>query len=319
MNPLDPARAKLSASGLNLKRVLLLFVGLYLAASALQFIRNQPPAGVDVALGWHGSETVVDDDLGRIAFRWTRGTQAFRYVTVEAAVLEVDFYQLRPDVGPRGLVVNLRLGTLPLGPTRLRTGGWNRVRYYLPARAAAASLEGALSRGTSLPLQFDVESDFSPADTGGDDWRRLGIAIIGVGWRDSLPAEGLGFHSWESHSDGSNFRWTSASWASAHAEIGEANPGSSGRTPVGRVRILANNPDLADLPLQVSIFWNGRLLNRVRLTDTSWREVLLEPGLPPGTQGILTYQVERTWSPADFGISPDARRLGIGVTRVAWD
>ena len=159
-------------------------------------------------------------------------------------------------------------------------------------------------------FKLTVEPVFVPAQVGeSSDYRALGIGVGEFDWNSDVPPEGLGFHDWESATDGTSFRWTSRIWANQPVGI----EGSE-----AAFRVLANHPDLATSPVRVEIFWNERLLQTIEARDGSWLTIALSVTDLGREPGMLSFHVDLMWSPADDGVSLDTRRLGVAVSEIEW-
>lgn len=235
----------------------------------------------------------------------------------------------------------LTINDQPVEAVTIKRNGWYSLEYYLPpiltadiweqvepGWAARTNAEIVAAEGgwfadwqelkpwrrrpgpPSIWIKIAVGSTFVPSellDT--DDDRTLGIGVGEVRWVEHPPASGLGFHAWEADLEGARFRWTSQMWASHPVEV-------HGRT--GNLKLRADNPDLESAPVIVTLYWNERLLRTVEIGDHNWTTVSIDTNELGRDSGVLSFHVDRTWSPADSGVSTDIRRLGVAVSEIEW-
>lgn len=279
----------------------------------------------------------------RIPFRWTAGDAALEE-PLEGAVVTIPLYAGRPDLPGAGVEVALSVEGRPIERLWLRQPGWHHFSYYLPillderlwqaaqraipagvssvAPAADSAMPRAEGEGflelTSWhrpaappPVRFGIEvrPTFVPAMTSAesDDTRRLGLGLGALQW-SALPPEDIGFYGWETFIDGRRFRWTRRQ-ASMRVE-------SAG--PIAVFALRADNPDIDARPLEVSVYWNERLVGEIELHGRSWVEAEIELDAPPGSTGVLSVRTARTWIPAQAGVSADERVLGVAMTEIGW-
>ncbi|HUX08735.1 MAG TPA: hypothetical protein VMX35_15650 [Acidobacteriota bacterium] len=172
----------------------------------------------------------------------------------------------------------------------------------------------------SIPRLLLIETDtpFVPSDhLANGDSRRLGIAIFKLDLIDELPAESTGFWSWES--DGKKeFRW-SRKISFLQFPI---------RKPF-RIALRAGHPDIDEKPVQIMFSINGLFLRELTLNHRRWHEVTIDPAdlppdslplwhksLMPDATGILRMEVDRAWTPSEYGDNGDNRTLGVAVGKV---
>jgi hypothetical protein len=181
---------------------------------------------------------------------------------------------LRVDDGGQFSAATLDLGGLVAG-AQARA----RVDLRNPKRAQACALvPGDVDPGARA---FDLAFGASVAP------------FLGPGWHDPEPA---------------GFRWTSA----AEAEV--LLPLRGGVRARLRLRAMPlAGPGVA--PATLAVAWNGAPLGARRLTPgfSSYDFAAAAPALRDGTNR-LTLRVEQARRPADLGLGPDERSLGVAIS-----
>lgn len=292
------------------------------------------------------------DAQAPIRFRWT-SRRARLLEPLAAPVVSILLYAGRPDIDATVIPVNLSVNGHLIEQLLLRESGWHRFTYYLPIliegevwqsaqqhrSAAGASSAGARARGDSGLLEdaergreehglqelrpwrkppasppvsfgFEVGSTVVPAleVEGAGDARELGVGLAELEWSDRLPEDGVGFYDWEEFVDGRRFRWT--------RKLASQPLNRAGTAAVFSLR--ADHPDIEELPVSVSIFWNDRKVGEITLRDRSWQEAQIDVGDGSVAEGVLSLRTDRTWVPAEAGVPTDARTLAVAMTEVEW-
>lgn len=187
-----------------------------------------------------------------------------------------------------------------------------------------------------LRVRVPEAATFVPAEvTGSDDTRELGVGLGELAWSDDLPAEGLGFHPWETDPAGRRFRWTRQR-ASVPVDLSGSGP------PRYRLRfgLTAGHPDLEENPVRIEFFWGAEQVHAVTLGEDGWKpvEVVVRPHDPGSAvarhfQGgarldVLSLFVSRVWNPllwsrrhadnqgAEVQDPTDPRFLGVAMTEI---
>ena len=301
-------------------------LAIYVALAAIEIVRVvafERPVNFDVGFYDWEEAPGTEEDPGPLAFRWTSGRAGLLRQAPEA-VVTLPFYAPRPDLGAGDVVLAIGANGILLDERRVDRGGWTQLLYYLPPVSGTEQLAplrtGVSSWNELRPwhrrrpapvwLEVAVSRTFIPRTLDGSaDDRELGVGLGPLRWGDALPNQGIGFHAWETDADVLRFRWTSRLWANQPVEIGGSE---------AAVRIRANHPDLAASAVSVEIFWNDLLRQTTEIRDSQWQTVTFyTPDLGP-EPGVLTFHVDRTWNPAEEGISADTRRLGIAVSEIEW-
>lgn len=108
--------------------------------------------------------------------------------------------------------------------------------------------------------------------------------------------------------------WTEGSLASLHPIAIPSVAGSSDFMLEADVRAFIPKPGLKQ---EVSVIANGGVVARWRLTDTSPEQLMTalipRSALAKSSMLSLSFEIRTPWSPANFGLSTDARKLGIGL------
>jgi O-antigen ligase len=122
----------------------------------------------------------------------------------------------------------------------------------------------------------------------------------------------FGVYPPEKTADGREFRWTGKT-AGLHVR------------PVGpevRVSLLASHPNIAKSPVRVRVFFTADLfchrlpLGEIVLRENAWQETAFSLPESGREEGILLFEVSRTWNPGRSSGVPDARDLGVAVGRI---
>lgn len=163
-----------------------------------------------------------------------------------------------------------------------------------------------------VELEIRVDGSFIPAELepGNRDPRRLGVAVGQARWLRDAAVDGFGMYEWEDDASG-RFRWTGRT-ASQRITVSDR---------ILAMPLKASHPDIAEIPVSVTLYWNARELRTVVLSTNEWQIVHLGPELgPAGSPGVLSLLVDRTWSPATSapGESADTRILGVAVGSLRW-
>jgi len=283
------------------------------------------------------------DARAPVPFRWTAG-DAQLVEPLGGAVVTIPLYVARPDIPESGIEVVLSVDDQPIERLRLHEAGWHRFTYSLPTllggdlgqAARRAGESGASSSspddsateggaagglrelrpwhrpdtGPSVRFGIVVEPPFVPAATldGSRDARELGIGLGRLQWSARLPQGDAGFYDWEQFIDGRRFRWTRRQASTSLKTAG----------PIAVLSLRADNPDIDARPVEVSVFWDERLVGEITLRGRSWVDAEIEIGAATGSEGVLSVRVGRTWVPAQAGVSGDPRVLGVAMTEVGW-
>jgi hypothetical protein len=119
----------------------------------------------------------------------------------------------------------------------------------------------------------------------------------------------FGFGPREKDADGQSFRW-----------IGRfAGQTVTFNTPTIDLLILASHPDIRKHPVRVNIFVapdlakSPNLLEVLTLKENRWEKVTLTVPSNIKTPALLLFEVDRTWSPRESGLSADPRNLGLAI------
>jgi len=274
-------------------------------------------------VGFYAWEMAPDERGRRLRlndFRWT-GERAALARSPEGRVITLTFYAGRPDLSEQQVSTRIALNDVPLDRVSHGEPGWHERSYYLPPVLGAISesaFEGPMPaplsgwqelRPWSPPaeatwLALFTEPTFVPTSAAGsDDRRELGIGVGELRWSNELPAAGVGFHPEETTADEIAFQWTSRLWASRPLATADL-----------RLALRADHPDIAQSPVQVTVYWNERAVATARLGDHEWSSVTPATEQIGPSPGVLSIAVDRTWSPARSGVSDDERELGVAVS-----
>lgn len=128
-------------------------------------------------------------------------------------------------------------------------------------------------------------------------------------YTNSPPVTNHGFHSWERWQDKLPFRWTKRV-ASQKLKI-------DGQTLY--IPLISFHPSIAQEPLKVQIYLNGRMVDQVVIKD-NLPHILNYPLFPTSNKSIvISYVTDKTWNPVKTKESKDWRNLGVVVGKVSWD
>ena len=126
--------------------------------------------------------------------------------------------------------------------------------------------------------------------------------------RQLLPYE-FGFYDWEKDASGP-FRWTKDK---AVSQIRVENE-------VLKISLRQINAKVLRKPVVVDLFVNGRLMDRVTLTDAAWSEFRYYL-LDSKVKDLLTIQIDpdAVFTPSKMSQSSDSRNLGTTVRPFEWE
>jgi len=321
-------------------------VCLYLLLSGVELARNlalaDPLDRHDVGFSAWEEVPVPGSERNMVLLRWSEPRSAMLR-PVEGTVLSLLLVQSRGEQEAGELPITLSIDGQPLDAYTLSANNAYSFQYYLPpilgpgfwsevearlaerARTEAEAEAGGwlanwkeLKPWRRLPQRPSIWIETAVGSRAGTSAssdsslteRHLptGLGIATVEWRNEVPADGIGFHAWETDAEGVEYRWTRR-WAS----LGLQATGSE-----ALVTIRAIHPNIERQPVAVDFFWNGKLRRTVSLSDREWTQVAVAPQRGTDPDGVLSIRVARTWSPATAGVSPDGRELGVAVAGTTW-
>ena len=97
-----------------------------------------------------------------------------------------------------------------------------------------------------------------------------------------------------------------------------------------RIKINGNNivipvfclkPNMNEEPVTVTIFFNNEIVNKTVLNDNDINYIKINSvnmGYNKGMIVNITFRIDRTWVPAEYGVSEDIRKFGIGVGNIEF-
>ncbi|HEX2694156.1 MAG TPA: hypothetical protein VHP61_00260, partial [Acidobacteriota bacterium] len=122
----------------------------------------------------------------------------------------------------------------------------------------------------------------------------------------------FGVYPPEKTADGREFRWTGKTAGLHVRSVG----------PEVRISLLASHPNIAESPVCVRVFFTADLfrhrlpLGEIVLRENAWQEIAFNLPESGQEEGILLFEVSRTWNPGRSSGVPDARDLGVAVGRI---
>lgn len=231
--------------------------------------------------GYYGEE---DWSEGKV--RWM-GKRSLREIEVKSSVLNINLFCGHPDVQKMPVRADLWIDNNYVGGVTFIRNGWKDVNIHLSPE-----------KGKKVKLKIEVNRTFNPHKWGiNNDRRDLGLASL------ELPEDRIGFYDWETWNNQFRFRWTKKR-ASMHLEA---------RSDMFEIPILALHPDIKKNPVTVKIYWDDLLLEEVTFNQNRWIKVKLNLQEVSKGNGIITFDVSRTWNPKIFKVSEDNRDLGVAV------
>lgn len=143
-------------------------------------------------------------------------------------------------------------------------------------------------------------------------WNSLHSLSIPARTRAFGLKQDFGVYPPEKTADGREFRWTGKT---AGLRVRPAGPEV-------RVPLLASHPNIAKSPVHVRVFFTADLfrhrlpLGEIVLRENLWQEAAFSLPESARGEGILLFEVSRTWNPGRSSGVPDARDLGVAVGRI---
>lgn len=254
--------------------------------------------------GWEDTRVKPTTRLER--YRWTSGAARFGLVPDER-FLVLPLYVERPVEPGEGVRLFVTLDGVPVDDLVVGRSPYRELLAY--DLDALRSLAGSpTSAREPLAIGVDVPQTFVPAEYGpSTDHRRLGVKLGPAGSTPGIPERGVGVYPWEREPESRRrYRWTRR-MASIPVSVDEGEM---------RFQIKADHPGISGGdPVVITFFWNGEPTLRRELTDNDWETVHIRPPAHARV-GFLTVHVSRVWSPAESGVSPDDRYLGIAMTPI---
>lgn len=162
-------------------------------------------------------------------------------------------------------------------------------------RAPAAALAGILVVFGAVHLWNSTHSLSIPART-----RAFGLK------------QDFGVFPPEKTTDGREFRWTGKTAGLHVRSVG----------PEVRISLLASHPNIAKSPVHVRVFFTTDLfrhrlhLGEIVLRENIWQQTTFSLPWPGRKEGVLLFEVSRTWNPSRSSGIPDARDLGVAVEKI---
>jgi hypothetical protein len=178
---------------------------------------------------------------------------------------------------------------------RTAAGVPNSGQQARRGRTRAAALAGILVVFGAVHLWNSTHSLSIPART-----REFGLK------------QDFGVYPPEKTADGREFRWTGRTAGFHFRPVG----------PEVRVSLLASHRNIARSPVHVRVFFTDdffrhRLpMGEIVLRDNVWQEAAFSLPGSGREEGILLFEVSRTWNPGRSSGAPDARDLGVAVGRI---
>lgn len=229
--------------------------------------------------------------------RWT-GRVACQRMTAETDILGLMIFAAPHNIDERGLELTIYMDEALLDTVHFMGSGSRPLYYYLPGMA-----------GQDVTLKMKVSKTFNPSKLGiNTDTRDLGVAVSPVTFLRIMPADGVGFHAWESTGGDSGdlpprFRWTGMR-ASLNTQVHF--------TEGGELYLLCAHPDIDQEPVMVDIMSDSDLIRRETFRNHDWKKFVITPEEVKDATA-LTFRVSRTWNPKREGVSIDGRDLGVAV------
>ena len=89
-----------------------------------------------------------------------------------------------------------------------------------------------------------------------------------------------------------------------------------GRVDGFTIFVFGARPDIAINPIHIELIGNSGVIRNLKIADNEWKKIKLQPE-DFADSDMLTIQVDRTWNPKFYGVSDDARDLGVAVALLA--
>jgi putative inorganic carbon (HCO3(-)) transporter len=239
----------------------------------------------------------------KFPFRWTKRT-ASQKIEIKGKTLYLPIFSYQPDIYNKPIKLNIYFDGHKIDSIILNESGWDIFNYpILP------------SYKKELTVSLIVSSTWNPLRAGfNKDSRNIGVGVGDISW-DSIPLyfksqnleEEYGFYGWEIFKNGFKFRWSKKK-----SYISLIPKGDTLFIP-----IMCNKPDIDKNPQRVKFYIDNILIKETIIHNNNWRYLTLN--LPEQNKKIwITLEVEKTWKPSNFGLSPDRRELGIAVGPISW-
>ncbi|MBI5675577.1 MAG: O-antigen ligase family protein [Nitrospirae bacterium] len=219
------------------------------------------------------------------------------------SIVELSFHASHPDIEKKPVMLNILLNKEPFDKVIFTKEGSITRKYYIPD-----------SSNNIQELLLKVSRTWNPYKNGGsNDNRDLGIAVSEIKFLEEIPADGIGFYSWEQLGGGQITGWPDSlpvkfRWAGMRASM---NIGGILKEDI-KLFLFSNHPDIKENPVGVKIFGNHGLVWEDIFMESKWKKAVIKRDEIKDSK-VLTLQVDRTWNPKSVGISQDGRDLGVAV------
>jgi hypothetical protein len=247
-------------------------------------------------VGFHRWESASGPDGKPLRFRWTGRAGSTPIAPRPGEWAQFALMTLSPAASERPIEVTITGGGVLLRSLELRSGVWYSVDL------SAQELAG-LRR-----IDVSVDRTWTPADDGQSrDRRRLGVAMSEIEYFSRPVGEtGLFAREWVPDGFGNRFEFR---WTERIAAIEVTHePGKW-----AHLDVMSAIPGIAESPVRVLVYGDERLLRSLEIRDNRWNTLWFAPEEIAGAS-LLTFVVDRTWQPSEFGPSDDSRSLGIAIT-----
>lgn len=285
MKPLHPARV-----------VVVCICCAVLAGYMLMFFSRGDRA--DYELGFYAWERWNNQPM-----RWTM-KKSFASMPAASDIIRMNAAASPHNMGEKGLDLTLKIDDVVLDRQLFFEKKDMELIYYVPG-----------IKGSRISITTEVSSTFCPLKLGiSRDPRELGIALSPVTFLPDIPGDGIGFYGRETLPQGNIGDWPESGpptfrWSGMRAFL----PLTDKQSREGcTVFISASHPDIQGNPVRVTIRDNESRVYNEDISDHGWKKVLIRPNRY-APRRILTFNVSRTWCPAETGVSDDKRTLGVMV------
>lgn len=121
-----------------------------------------------------------------------------------------------------------------------------------------------------------------------------------------------GFYGNEESENGLEYNWMGSKEALKRIRIEEAKI---------IIPVFCLKPDIDENPVRVEIFFNDRMVDEVTIVDNDVRYLeynVVDLGYEIGKVLEIEFKVNSLWSPSEYNLSEDTRKLGIGVGNIEF-
>jgi O-antigen ligase len=241
---------------------------------------------------------------GNIRWMGKRGLVKFS----GSGLVELAIYCGHPDVKEKPVSLIVTIDKTVVDYITFNNNQWINKLYYIPkSKLIDHELLLKVSRAWS-PLKYNINKDN----------RSLGVAVKDLQISETFNKDQIGFHGIETWNGKPiaewppgkpiRFRWSSIQSSLKIKDV-DYNEGIT-------LFVMAAHPDIsAENPVKLKVFGEKELVRELEFRNNQWNKIEITSSELKDFN-VLTFSVNRTWSPNRLGFSSDVRELGVALAEV---